>query len=585
MMEMSMHSSSLSESTSRKILAGFDKHYRAFQQASVQAKSRFDRREWQQLFDDYKARLYFYDKQVKRFCLDLKKELNTDMFDEEVWINTKRAYINLTSNYKQPELAETFYNSVFCLLFDKRFYNNNFIFVKPSISTTFIDMDDPVIDSHYIKTHKLEQTLQGVFTELSFITPYQDLARDVLRLKEQFVKQLDLSEDENFELQLAKGTFFRSKAAYIVGKVVLKNNQVRPVLIALLNDEKTGIYVDALLTDVDSISVVFSFSRSYFFVDTDYPAAVVDFLKAILPGKTKAELYSSIGLHKHGKTLLYRRFLKYSRSTGERLVVAPGIKGMVMTVFTFPMFPYVFKVINDNCAPPKTVTKQQVKDKYFFVKNHHKVGRLADTWEFSNVAFPIQDLGEELINELKNKVGSNITIEGDLLIIKHLYMENKMIPLDLYIKDTHNNDDLRHIIKDYGRAIDELINADIFPGDMLTKNFGVTRQNRVVFYDYDEITTMDRPVFRKIPDARHEEDEMAVDPWYYVGPDDVFPEEFKFFMFSQNDSKEIFSKRFGKLLSADYWNSVQDNIKQGNINEYYPYRQRYRMSQIYSQSA
>ncbi len=584
-MEMRTQPSSLPESTSRKILAGFEKHYCVFQQASVQAKSRFDYCEWQQLLDDYKARLYFYDKQVKKFCLELKKELITDMFDEQVWINTKLAYINLTSNYKQPELAETFYNSVFCLLFDKRFYNNNFIFVKPSISTTFIDMDDPVIDSHYIKTDQLEQTLQGVLTELNFTTSYQDLARDVLRLKEQFVKQLDLSEDESFELQLVKSTFFRRKAAYIVGQVVLKNNLVRPVLIALLNDEKTGIHVDVLLTDVDNISIVFSFSRSYFFVDTDYPAAVVDFLKAILPGKTKAELYSSIGLHKHGKTLLYRRFLKYSRSTGEKLIIAPGIKGMVMTVFTFPMFPYVFKVINDNFAPPKTATKQQVKDKYFYVKNHRKVGRLADTWEFSNVAFPIRDLDEELIKELKNKVGSSVTIEGDLLIIKHLYMENKMIPLDLYIKDTQNKDDLKHIVNDYGRAIDELINADIFPGDMLTKNFGVTRQKRVVFYDYDEITTMDRPVFRKIPEARHEEDEMAAEPWYYVGPDDVFPEEFKLFMFSQNDSKKIFSKSYEKLLSADYWKSVQDNIKQGNINNYYPYRQRYRMSQIYSQSA
>ena len=583
MMKMSTQSSNLPESTAKNILAGFEKHYCVFQQASVQAKSRFDRCEWRQLLDDYRARLYFYDKQVKQFCLALKKELNTDMFDEKVWINTKLAYINLTSNYKQPELAETFYNSVFCLLFDKRFYNNNFIFVKPSISTTFIDMDDPIIDSHYIKASQLEQTLQSVFNKLDFVTPYQDLTRDVSRLKQQFVKQLSLLEDEDFELQLVKSTFFRRKAAYIVGEVVLKNNQVRPVLIVLLNDEKTGIYVDALLTDVDNISIVFSFSRSYFFIDTDYPAAVVDFLKSILPGKTKAELYSSIGLHKHGKTLLYRRFLKYSRSTGEKLIIAPGVKGMVMTVFTFPMFPYVFKVINDNFAPPKTATKQQVKDKYFFVKNHCKVGRLADTWEFSNVAFPIRDLDKKLLNELKSKVGSSIMIEGDLLIIKHLYMENKMIPLNLYMKNA-KNEDLEHIVNDYGRAIDELINADIFPGDMLTKNFGVTRQNRVVFYDYDEITTMDQPVFRKIPDARHEEDEMAAEPWYYVGPEDVFPEEFKLFMFNQNDSKKIFSKSYEKLLSVDYWKSVQDNIKNGNIIDYYPYRQRYRMSQIYSQS-
>nr|WP_245396185.1 isocitrate dehydrogenase kinase/phosphatase AceK regulatory subunit [Abyssogena phaseoliformis symbiont] len=135
--------------------------------------------------------------------------------------------------------------------------------------------------------------------------------------------------------------------------------------------------------------------------------------------KTKADLYSAIGLHKHGKTLLYRTFLKYSKGdTDEKLIIAPGIKGMVMTVFTFPMFPYVFKVINDKFTPSKSSTPKKVKDKYFFVKSHCRIGRLADTWEFSNVAFPIRDLGSDLLKELTDKVGSSISIEGDLLIIK-----------------------------------------------------------------------------------------------------------------------------------------------------------------------
>ena len=570
----------LPSATAKRILTGFETHYRVFQQASVQAKSRFEKCQWQQLLDDYKARLYFYDKQVKQFCAELSKEIDTELFDEQIWIATKQAYINLSSHHKQPELAETFYNSVFCLLFDKRFYNNNFIFVRPGISTTFIDMDEPIIRSYYINNQQLEQTLAEVFAGCDFAAPYQDLERDISRVKEQLSKQLNLAEDEVFEIQLIDSTFFRRKAAYLIGKVVMKNNQIHPLLIALLNDEDSGIYVDALLTDVSSIAVVFSFSRSYFFVESDYPAAVVDFLKAILPAKTKAELYSSIGLHKQGKTLLYRSFLKYSRSTGEKLMLAPGIKGMVMTVFTFPMFPYVFKVINDNFAPPKMTTKQQVRDKYFFVKNHCKVGRMADTWEFSNVAFPIRDLDEDLLEELKNKVGSSISIEGDLLIVKHLYMENKMTPLNIYMQNA-NEQELEHIVNDYGKAIDELINADIFPGDMLTKNFGVTRQNRVVFYDYDEITTMDQPVFRKIPQARNDEEEMAAEPWYYVGPDDVFPEEFKLFMFNQNSSKKIFNQSYQKLLDSEYWKSVQTNIQNGDVVDYYPYQQQHRMCEIY----
>ncbi len=572
----------LSEATAKKILLGFETHYNNFLKASVQAKSRFDQCQWQKLVEDYKARLYFYDRQVKQFCAGLRKEINTELFDKQIWIDTKLAYINLTSQHNQPELAETFYNSVFCLLFDKRFYKNNFIFVHPGISTTCIDMDDPVVTSYYIDNQQLEPTLFAILKDLGFKSSFQDLSRDVGRLKDQFEQQFGVSEEDHFEIQLIKSIFFRRKAAYIIGKVILQNNQIHPILIALLNDEKSGIYVDTMLSDVSTISIVFSFSRSYFFVESDYPAAIVDFLKAILPTKTKAELYSSIGLHKHGKTLLYRNFLKYSRTTSEKLVIAPGVKGMVMTVFTFPMFPYVFKVINDNFAAPKMTTKQKVRDRYYFVKNHCKVGRLADTWEFSNVAFPIRDLDEDLLNELRDKVGSSISVEDDLLIVKHLYIENKMIPLNLYLQNA-KEEGLEHIINDYGRAIDELINADIFPGDMLTKNFGVTRQNRVVFYDYDEITNMDVPVFRKIPEPRNEEDEMAAEPWYYVGPNDVFPEEFKLFMFNRKQSRKIFDKDYKKLLDFSYWQQVQDNLNNGDVIDYYPYEQKNRFCNIYTQ--
>jgi isocitrate dehydrogenase kinase/phosphatase len=565
---------------SKKILKGFERHYTALQKTSFDAKHKFENCEWEKLVEDSKLRLYFYDNQVTNFCDKFRDFFDVTSFDEELWANTKLTYTALVSTYKQPELAETFYNSVFCRLFDKRFYKNNFIFVKPGISTAFIDMDTPILASYYFDKKGLYKTLTEILKGFNFQVNFVNFDRDVERLEQQLVKQLNLSSRDSLEFQIIKSPFFRRKGAYIVGKVVFQNNSTLPLLIALLNDKDEGLYVDAVLTDISDISVVFSFSRSYFFIDTDYPAAVVDFLTTVLPGKTKPELYSSIGLHKHGKTLLYRTLLQYSKLTNEKLALAPGIKGMVMTVFTFPMFPYVFKVINDQFAPPKQSTPKMVKDKYFFVKNHCKVGRLADTWEFSNVAFPIRDIGPELMKELQEKIPSKLEFDGDLLIIKHLYIENKMIPLNIYMKNA-SNDQLEDIIKDYGRAIDELINSDIFPGDMLTKNFGVTRQNRVVFYDYDEITTMDKPVFRKIPKPRNDADEMSSEPWYPVADNDVFPEEFRFFMFPDKNKKKIFDKKFNKLLNDKYWCDVQENIQENGVGDYYPYRNKNRMCEIY----
>ena len=591
-------SQKISLSIAKKILMGFERHYQNIKSASIEAKRCFEEKEWEKIERDSKLRLNFYDEQVDDFCkklsLELKKQTlygakaefneskSGNKFNSEFWKNTKNVYTELITSHKQPELAETFYNSVFCRIFSRNFYNNQFIYTKPCVSLNYIDMDEPVIDSYFVDNEQLNDKFKSILKNYQFKCEFGNLDQDVKRLQEQLFKQVPRLTSEVFEMQFISTPFIRGKCAYIVGKIVTQLHADIPVLIAILNDDERGLYVDSLLTDHGAISIVFSFSRSYFFITTDYPSAIVEYLKELLPGKTRALLYSAIGLHKQGKTLLYRHFLKYSKITSEKLIIAPGIKGMVMSVFTFPMYPYVFKVINDRFAPPKMGTKEMVKDRYYFVKNHVRIGRLADTWEFSNVAFPLKDIDDTLLQELKKKAASNIEIEDDLLIVKHMYIENKMTPLNIYL-ETANKKQQNHIINDYGKAIDELINSNIFPGDMLTKNFGVTRQNRVVFYDYDEITLMSTPIFKKIPKAKTYEQEMASEPWYYVGQNDVFPEEFKYFILPDPYMKEVFNKKYKKLLDADYWVSVQEKIKQNGVMDYYPYGLDKRMCEIYQE--
>jgi len=574
---------STSEDIAKTILGGFNQHYENIKSASIKAKEYFEKRQWGLIEQESKRRLNIYDQQVNLYCTELKAGLGQREREPGFWKSVKRYYVHLISNHKQPELAETFFNSVFCHLFERSFYNNQYIFTRPSVSITHIDMDEPVIDSYIVRNGDLEEVCSQILKSYSFACEFEDLDRDVFRLKEQLFQQFEHIQTELFEIQVINAAFIRGKGAYIVGNIITELHSNRPILIALLNEENRGIFVDSLVTDLRSISSIFSFSRSYFFIDTDYPSAIVEYLRTAIPGKTRADLYSLIGLHKHGKTLLYRHFLRYSKVTKEKLIVAPGIKGMVMSVFTFPMFPFVFKMINDHFTPPKMGTRKMVQDKYYFVKNHVRIGRLADTWEFSDVAFPLKDIEDTLLEELKAKAPSNIEIEGDLLIIKHMYIENKMTPLNLYL-ETATDEQQEHIINDYGLAIDELINSNIFPGDMLTKNFGVTRQNRVVFYDYDEITLMSKPNFRKIPEPKTYEQEMASEPWYYVAHDDVFPEEFKYFMFPNLKMKKMFNRNYKKLLDADYWCSIQKKIEKNVVMDYYPYGQEKRMCVIYAEN-
>ena len=281
-----------------------------------------------------------------------------------------------------------------------------------------------------------------------------------------------------------------------------------------------------------------------------------------------------VGLAKQGKTMFYRDLFYHLKHSSDNFVVAPGIKGMVMLVFTLPSFPYVFKVIRDRFAPPKEMDRQTVKDKYQLVKYHDRVGRLADTLEYSLVALPLERFDAALLEELKSEAASNIEFEDDKVVIKHVYIERRMQPLNLYLAEAgadHDAARVRQALHEYGYAIKELAGAGIFPGDMLLKNFGVTRHNRVVFYDYDEIAYMIECNFRRIPPPRSIEDEMSAEPYYSVGPHDVFPEQFARFLVSDPQAREVFLERHADLMDPAYWAGKQARIRAGVQEDVFPY--------------
>ena len=320
-------------------------------------------------------------------------------------------------------------------------------------------------------------------------------------------------------------------------------------------------------------------------VDTQVPAGLVTFLHKILPTRSRADIYTSIGFQKQGKTLFYREFLYHLEHSSDKLVIAPGIKGMVMSVFTLPSYPFVFKVIKDHFPPPKTVDRATVKEKYQMVKMHDRVGRMADTLEFSHVAFPIERFSEELLEELKESIPSSMTFEGDFVIIRHLYIERRMVPFNIYL-DNADDEMIERGVRSYGNAIKEMIAANIFPGDMLLKNFGVTRHGRVIFYDYDEICHMTEIKIRSVPKATTQEEEMSSEPWFHIGDDDFFPEQFEHFVVNHPKVREKFLKMHANLLEPAYWKKIQNDIINKNRHDVFPYRQerrfRFRYPDLYS---
>jgi isocitrate dehydrogenase kinase/phosphatase len=564
----------------RAILAGFDRHYGLFREAAVRAKALFERADWPALRDLARGRIEMYDRRVQETVDEVRARFPEAETDESLWPAIKLAYIPLLHEHRQPECAETFYNSVACAVLHRRYYRNEFIFWRPAVATEHLEGDEPAYRSYYPLRKGLRRTLQAIVRGFGLANPWEDLHRDlrsVLRaLRARFPRPARAR--PSLQIQVLGSLLFRNKAAYAVGRIVNGSEEV-PFAVPILQNERGELYLDALLLDTDRLLVLFSFARAYFFVDMEVPAAYVSFLRLLMPKKPRAEMYMAVGLAKQGKTLFYRDLFYHLKHSSDNFVVAPGIKGMVMLVFTLPSFPYVFKVIRDRFAPPKDTDPQAVKDKYLLVKMHDRVGRMADTLEYSLVALPRERFDAALLAELECEAASNIELEGDKVVIKHVYIERRMQPLNLYLAEAAADGDAaraREVLHEYGDAIKELAGAGIFPGDMLLKNFGVTRHDRVVFYDYDEIAYMADCNFRRIPPPRSIEDEMSAEPYYSVGPHDVFPEQFARFLVSDPRLRQVFLERHADLADPAFWAGKQARILAGVQEDVFPYPEQIR---------
>lgn len=574
--------SSLPQDIARAILAGFDRHYGLFRQAAAQARQLFAQGAWREMRELSRARIGMYDKRVEEAVRHLLERFPEAQADDSLWPAIKLAYIGLLHEHRQPECAETFYNSVACQVLHRRHYHNEFIFWRPAVATEHLEGERPTYRCYYPSRDGLRRTLKAIAASFTLDNPWEDSERDlrnvVRALRTHFPRPARARPD--LQLQVLSSLFFRNKGAYVLGRLINGHREL-PFAVPILQNTRGELFLDALLVGEDALLVLFSFARAYFFVDMEVPAACVQFLRWLMPRKPRAELYMAVGLAKQGKTLFYRDLHYHLRHSTDRFVAAPGIKGLVMLVFTLPSFPYVFKLIRDRFAPPKDIEPQAVRDKYLMVKLHDRVGRMADTLEYSRVALPLERFEPALIEELKAECASLVETDGDELVLGHVYIERRMQPLNLRIEELRRDGDeerLRAALREYGDAIKELAGAGIFPGDMLLKNFGVTRHGRVVFYDYDEIQPMEELRFRRIPPPASFEDEMAAEPYWSIGAADVFPEQFEPFLVAEPRSRAIFFEHHRDLLDPAFWSGKQALLRAGVQEDVFPYPEEARFS-------
>ena len=568
--------SRIANDVAHAICDGFARFHVDFRGITRQAAHRFANCDWHGLHNDARLRLELRDRELAKLLTQVRARLGDRLHSRLTWVGIKAVYSGLIEQRDDWEIAETFFNSV-----TRRVFTT--VGIDPEIEFVHTDYAAPPTPSRnsVYRTYQAETMAEMIRNVLSdhpkLHLSAAAIDTDAFRVASRVATELGCrSVDATLTTAtFAKAVFYRGEHAYLMGRTTVGGRTI-PLVLCLTHDE-CGPHVDAVLVEKECVSLLFSFTRSYFFVEVERPYDMAAFINSLIPHKRLAEIYISMGYNKHGKTELYRNALCHLANTNDEYQPAEGQRGMVMIVFTMPSYPVVIKVIRDHFEYPKDCSRESVIERYHLIFNHDRAGRLVDAQEYEYLVLDRARFSDEVLDELLRKASKTVSVDGDRVVIKHCYAERRVTPLNVFLRQADPRA-ARAAVIDYGRAIKDLALTNLFPGDLLPKNFGVTRNKRVVFYDYDEVCLLTECQFRKIPQTDNYDDEIAAEPWFSVGPHDIFPEEFIHFLGLPPELKQVFSEHHGDLLQADFWNSLKQQLAAGKLFHVAPYAEQRRLA-------
>jgi isocitrate dehydrogenase kinase/phosphatase len=511
--------------------------------------------DWRSSQSDAVARIELYEQRVANCVAAVDAKLKAQRTDVALWISIKRAYETLVARRPDSDFYRTFFNSVTRDLFGTVGVNPEVEFCSTNVGRA----SGAVPIRVYRVEGSLPTAVREVLADLPFGAAISDWDAAVHRISAEIGRYFDggrrSSQPESIEL--IEPLFYRDTHAFAVGRLI-GDGSITPLVLSFTNSPQ-GVKVDSVMMSRADVGSLFGYVRSYFHVDLPVVSAAITLLRSFMPRKSIDELYTVLGRAKQGKTARYFALQRHLDKSIDSFVHAPGERGLVMIVFTLPSHDLVFKVIRDHFGAPKTSTREDVIERYQFVFRHDRAGRLVDAQEFKRLRLPRARFMPELANELLEQASESCRIEGDDLIVEHCYIERRLRPLNLFLREAEPAAAESAMI-DYGNALRDLAASNVFPGDLLLKNFGVTSQGRVIFYDYDEICLVSDCVFRDLPTPRYEEEETSGEPWFHYGPRDVFPEQWLPFLSIPAELKPVFIREHSDLLSAAWWRKLSANL-------------------------
>ena len=530
----------------------FNSQYNSFTRSS---KQRFQSLQWHEQRLAMQQRMALHENSIDRTVASLKKNNN---FNNTNWKEVSRLFVTVYRDHLWYPIAISYYNSVL-----RQAYSSSaapFTIALPSLSTY------SQLPTVYSVKEDIRTAILQALKELDFNVPFLNVFNDV----KQIVDLISRSIEGKIEsLELNKNLFYRNKHAYAIGSVTSKGCK-HPLALAMVNTEH-GVSLKAVLLSEEEIKNIFAFSRSYFLIDSESPVGTLNFLMTTLPSKPKAQLLINMGFQELGKECLLQQLSIEIHTSDHKFDFAPGIPGMVMIVFYHPNSNYVFKVVRNNIKPPKNTSEKEVIEKYRFVAQHDRAGRMADVQHFKNLALPADTFSEKLKTDLLSEAADSVQLVNGHLVFSNLFIERKLVPLNLFILD-HSQNENKEAILDYGNSIKEMVMTNIFPGDLLMKNFGVTDEGKVVFYDYDEVVALSDCRFKRLRKPTYDEEVFELEYAEPVLDGDVFPEELVKFLVPQGELRDCFLAKHSELFTVEFWDYWKEFHLRGAFIDLQPYK-------------
>jgi isocitrate dehydrogenase kinase/phosphatase len=550
--------------------AAFAEYETRFDEITRRARERFLARDWRGSYDDAAERLKLYSEVVHRLTGRIEELMGARLRDRALWMAMKAVYSAHIGQSLRSEIAESFFNSLTRRVFTTEGVDQSIEFVD-----TDFDAPPARANADGWRTYRgkdLRALLCAILTDESTAGfaghHWHDLQPSIDAATKRLVAAFPHSDAA--EIEVVAAVFYRGRGAYLVGRAVW-GEQSSPIAFALRHPTGNGVTLDAVLVGESDLAVLFSYTRAYFRVDAPCPFELVRSLRELMPRKRLADLYNALGYNRHAKTEFYRDFVRHLQSSDDCFIAATGTRGMVMLVFTLPSYDVVFKLIRDHFDAPKESDRADVMGRYRIVFEHDRAGRLVEAHEFEHLRIPRRRFQQALLDDLRRDAAETVRVEGDDVVIAHAYVERRVRPLNVFFADRAG--DSVAAACDYGQAIKDLAASNIFPGDLLTKNFGLTRHDRVVFYDYDELCFVTDCNFRKLPQPTSYDEELSAEPWFSVRPNDIFPEEFPNFLGFPDGARQALMARHGDLFEPEFWKRMQQNFLEGELPEIFPYAQ------------